>query len=55
MQKDRRDQRVLQRGLRRDAWLAEPLNDQSGLDVDLNPSAQGPVKPRDAKWLNLIA
>jgi hypothetical protein len=60
MQKERRDQRVFQCGLRlghfrADARFTIAIDDQSGLDEELYLAAQRPVKPGNAKWLRLVA
>src|SRR5438067_4081187 len=60
MQKERRDQRVFQCGLRlghfrTDARFAKAFDDQPGLDNKLDPAAQCPVKSGNAERLCLLA
>ena len=60
MQKNWRDQRVLQCGLRlghflADARFAKAFNDQPSLDDQVDPPAQCSVKPGNAERLRLLA
>src|SRR5215469_4328134 len=60
MQKDGRDQRVIQRrlrpgNLRADTRLAERLDDEPGLHDEFDPPAQRAVKPRNPERLGLFA
>src|SRR5205823_5546666 len=59
MQKKRRDQRVFQCGLRlghfrANARFAKAFDDQPGLDDEVDPPAQSPVKPGNTERLRLI-
>src|SRR5437879_8220056 len=59
MQKKWRDQRVFQCGLRlghfhAGARFAKAFDDQPGLDDEVDPPAQSPVKPGNTERLRLI-